>query len=126
MFCLLNKKSLRSCINPYNQDFAVLTVELNYRVNSPVSISATAKLNSRILWGFLSMEGFLTSTIQNSKLNKKEAAAITQNDTCRARLRLLLGGGFEMPVGVRVVALSMLVYLQIDRRFVRPNHGHKI
>lgn len=50
-------------------------------ITSPVSISTTAKLNSRILWGFLNMEGFLSSTIQNNKLNAKEAAAITQNDT---------------------------------------------
>ena len=48
---------------------------------SPVSISTTAKLNSRMLWGFFNMEGFLRSTIQNNKLNVKEATAITQNDT---------------------------------------------
>jgi len=48
---------------------------------TPVSISTTAKLNSRILWGFFNREGFLRSTIQNDKLNVKEATAITQNDT---------------------------------------------
>ena len=47
----------------------------------PVSISTTAKLNSRILWGFFNREGFLRSTIQNDKLKVKEATAITQNDT---------------------------------------------
>lgn len=78
-------------------------------VTLPVSISATAKLNRRILWGFLSMDGFLRSTIQNSKLNTKEAAAITPNNTTIVVSRLLRGGGFKLVVdeGVEVVFPSM-------------------
>ena len=55
------------------------------------------------------MEGFLNNTRQNSKLNKKEAAAITQNETWIAISKLLLEGGFDMPFGGKVVVLSILV-----------------
>jgi len=76
----------------------------------PLSISATAKLNRRILWGFLNMDGFLRSTIQNNKLNTKEAAAITRNNTTIVVSRLLRGGGFKLAVdeGEEVVLPSML------------------
>lgn len=79
-------------------------------MTSPVSISATAKLNRRILWGFLNMDGFLRSTIQNNKLNTKEAAAITWNNTTIVVSRLLRGGGFKLAVdeGEEVVLPSML------------------
>lgn len=81
---------------------------------SPVSISATAKLNSRILWGCLNMDGFLRSTIQNNKLNTKEAAAITPNKTRIVMSRLLRGGGFRLAVdeGEDVVLSSMLSQLK--------------
>ena len=80
---------------------------------SPVSISTTAKLNSRILWGFFNMDGFLRSTIQNNKLNTKEAAEITPNNTRIVVSRLLRGGGFKMAVdeGEDVVLPSMLSQL---------------
>ena len=64
---------------------------------SPVSISATAKLNSRMLWGFLNMDGFLRSTIQNDKLNTKDAAAITPNKTRIVASRLLRGEDLNWP-----------------------------
>ena len=80
----------------------------------PVSISTTAKLNSRILWGFFNREGFLRSTIQNDKLKVKEATAITQNDTWRAWSRLLEGGGLGLTVdgGREVLLLSMPRWLK--------------
>ena len=79
-----------------------------------MSISATAKLNSRILWGFLNMDGFLRSTIQNNKLNAKEAAAITPNKTRIVVSKLLFGGGFKLAVvkGEEVVSPSMLSQLK--------------
>ena len=67
------------------------------------------------------MEGFFTSTMQNNKLNKKEAAAIKQNNTWRVRSRFLLDDGLEIPVGGRVVVLFMLAMfsLRIDQNFLR-------
>lgn len=56
------------------------------------------------------MEVFLRSTIQNNKLNVKEATAITQNDTWMVGSRPFKGGGFELNVdGGREVMLSSML-----------------
>ena len=83
-------------------------------ISSPVSISTTAILNSRILWGFFNREGFLRSTIQKDKLKVKEVTAITQNDTSRAWSKLLEGGGLGLTVdgGREVMLPSMLRQLK--------------
>lgn len=59
------------------------------------------------------MDGFLSNTIQNNKLNTKEAAAITQNKTRIKVSRLLVGGGFKLVVGEgeNVVLSSMMSQL---------------
>ena len=56
------------------------------------------------------MDGFLRSTIQNNKLNTKEAAAITPNNATIVVSKLLRGGGFRLAVdeGDEVVLPSML------------------
>ena len=59
------------------------------------------------------MDGFLSSTIQNKKLNTKEAAAITPNKTRIKVSRLLVDGGFKVVVGEGedVVLPSMMSHL---------------
>lgn len=85
---------------------------------SPVSISAIAKLNSRMLCGFFSIDGFLTSTIQKNKLKKKEAAAIKQNSTWSVSSSSLLLGGLVMSVEGGVLLLSIPVLLEDNQSFV--------
>ena len=72
-------------------------------------MSTTAKLNSRILWAFRSMDRFLRSTMQNNELEVKETTAITQKITFR--VSWLFGGGAvegTVAVGGHVVLPSIM------------------
>lgn len=77
-------------------------------------MSTTAKLNSRILWAFRSMDRFLRSTLQNNELEVKETTAITQKITFRVVSWLFGGGAVEGTVAVGGhVVLSSIMFLSV-------------